>query len=231
MKINKIAIYCFILIIGFSVKSWSQACSKFYLFKKGAEFEMTNYNRKNKLESRIHYKILEVTHNVNSEVANIENEMFDKKGTSVMKTTYKLTCKDNIVSVDFSSLINSEIFSKYKDLDIKLTGTDEVLPNNLSIGKTLPDANVVMTIKMAAMNMKMEINITDRKVIAKEKLTTKAGIFNCFVITYKNEFSMGIKQESYAKQWIATGVGLVKQEQYDKKGKTLGYSELTYFKK
>jgi len=228
MKINKIVVVLFLVATTYNV--WSQTCSKFYPFKKGIEFEMTNYNGKNKLESRVHYKILEITHNVNSEVANIENEMFDKKGTSIMKATYKLTCKDNIVSVDFSSLINSEILSKYKDLDIKLTGTDEVLPNNLSIGKTLPDANVVMTINKGPMNMKMEINITDRKVIAKEKLTTKAGTFNCFVVTYKNEFSMGIKQESYAKQWLATGVGLVKQEQYNKKGKMLGYSELTYLK-
>jgi hypothetical protein len=42
---------------------------------------------------------------------------------------------------------------------------------------------------------------------------------------------MGIKITGSAKQWLAEGVGMVKQESFNKKGKLTGYTELTAFTK
>jgi hypothetical protein len=40
-----------------------------------------------------------------------------------------------------------------------------------------------------------------------------------------------VKTEASSKEWYAEGVGLVKSEIYNKKGKLMGYSELTSFEK
>ena len=77
--------------------------------------------------------------------------------------------------------------------------------------------------------MKMTVNIMNRKVEGKESVTTSAGTFDCFVISYDHESKMGIKIRGSAKQWYSEGVGMVKQENYNKKGKLMGSSLHTLF--
>ena len=116
-------------------------------------------------------------------------------------------------------------------MEVDISGTNLILPNNLSAGQSLPDANMLMNIKVPPMNMKMTVDIRDRKVEGKETVTTSAGTFDCFVISYIHESKMGMKITGNAKEWIAEGVGMVKSESYNKKGKRISRSELTAFDK
>jgi hypothetical protein len=88
-----------------------------------------------------------------------------------------------------------------------------------------------MNIKLAPINMKMSVNTTNRQVEGRETVTTPAGTYDCVVISWDHESKMGIKVSGSAKQWLAEGVGMVKQENYNKKGKLAGYMELTAFSK
>lgn len=77
------------------------------------------------------------------------------------------------------------------------------------------------------MKMNMTMEMVDRKVEGKESLTTSAGTFDCYVISYTTEMKMGLNTMFKNKEWIAEGVGMVKSENYNKNGKLMGYSELT----
>jgi len=79
--------------------------------------------------------------------------------------------------------------------------------------------------------MDMATHIKNREVIGKETITTPAGIFDCYVISYNIDLNtnMGMSQSNSAKQWIAEGVGMVKQEDYNKKGEITSSSLLTSF--
>ena len=81
------------------------------------------------------------------------------------------------------------------------------------------------------MNMKMNMNLFNRKVAGNESVTTPAGTFDCYVITYDSEAKMGFKMTSSNKLWLSEGFGMVKQETYNKKGALIGKSVLTAFNK
>ncbi|GAB4244072.1 MAG: hypothetical protein Tsb0034_22190 [Ekhidna sp.] len=88
----------------------------------------------------------------------------------------------------------------------------------------------------AAMNITMDMMITDRKVEKVETLETPAGSYETYKITQKTTMTMnmmGIKKttESTSASWLARGVGMVKNESYDKKGSLIGYTLMTSFNK
>ncbi len=203
------------------------ACSVYYPFKQGTKFEMTNYNKKGKTESVIKYSISKIEGNT----ATVDAAVFDNKNKEITSTSYDMTCEGNSISIDFKSLISPEMLQQYKDMDVDVSGTNIELPNDLDIGKKLKDANMVMTINMGAMNMNITMDIVNRTVDAKENITTPAGTFNCFALSYDSQIKMGIKTSFTIKEWIAEGVGVVKTESYNKKGKLMGYSELTSISK
>ncbi|MDN5210685.1 hypothetical protein QQ020_01460 [Fulvivirgaceae bacterium BMA12] len=219
-----------LLLIGIaSVTANAQDCSRYYPFKEGAEFELSSYNKKGKVNAKSIYKVMEVSNGGGAETAFIANEIFDEKGKSALTMEYKITCKDDIVSVDFSNLIAPTLRETYKEMEFEMSGENLQLPNNLSTGQSLPDAHAIMSVHVAPVNMKMRVDITDRQVALKEKVTTGAGTFDCYLITYKTilKNQIGINQASSSKQWIAEKVGVVKQEDYNGKGKLLGRTELT----
>ena len=213
----------FVSTFGFSQNS----CSKYYPFNEGTTFQITSYDKKGKKESVVDYEITNVTNNT----ATFNTKVYDDKGKEIVTSNYNVTCENDAVSIDFNSMMSPELFSQYKDMEMDVTGTNIEIPNNLSVGQTLKDADMLMTINMGGMNMKMTMNLINRKVESKESLTTSAGTFDCYVISYTSEFKMGIKQTFMAKEWMAEGVGMVKSESYNKKGKLMGYSELTQISK
>ena len=209
----------FIITIGFGQNS----CSKYYPFTEGTTFQITSYDKKGKKSSVVDYEIANVTNNT----ATFNTKVYDDKGKEIVTSNYNITCENDAVSIDFNSMMSPELFSQYKDMEMDVTGTNIEIPNNLSVGQDLKDADMLMTLNMAGMNMKMTMNLINRKVESKESITTSAGTFDCYVISYTSEFKMGIKQTFMAKDWIAEGVGVVKSESFNKNGKLMGYSELT----
>ena len=89
---------------------------------------------------------------------------------------------------------------------------------------------------MAKLMKPTTTTISNRKVEAKESITTAAGTFEAFKISYNTKVEstiMGMTRsfESSSNEWIAEGVGMVKVQSFDKKGKKQGTTELTSFKK
>ena len=206
---------------------FSQDCSKYFPMDEGTKFQITMYNKKDKMSGVMDYEVKEVSGNT----ATMFYEMTDKKGEMVTSSEYGITCTDDGVTIDFSSMMSPELLGQYEDMEIEMSGTDLLYPNNLSVGQSLPDADVLMTIKMPPMNMKMNMNFLNRKVEGNESVTTAAGTFDCYVITYDSEAKMGFKMTSSNKLWLAEGYGMVKQETYNKKGALIGKSVLTSFEK
>ena len=202
-------------------------CSKFYPFKEGTKFQITSYDKNDKSAGAINYIVKESSGNK----ATLAFEMKDEKGKLVTASEYDMTCENDGISIDFKSLLAPGILEQYEDMEVDISGTNLILPNSLSSGQTLPDSNMLMNVKMTPINMKMTVNITNRKVEGMEEITMPAGTFECYVLSYDQESKMGIKVRGSAKQWLAKDVGMVKQETYNKKGKIIGKSLLTKFEK
>jgi len=215
-------------ILFFSFSNYAQnACSTYYPFKEGVKFEMTTYDHKDKVTGHIKYEVKDVK----DDSAILFNEVYDEKGASVLSSEVKLICTADGVAVDFKSLISSAVLEQYEgmNMDIDISGKNINVPNNLSVGQSLPDAELLLTMSMASVNMKMTVNMTNRKVAGKEKVTTPAGTFDCVVLSSDTEVKMGMNIKMTSKEWLAEGVGVVKSEEYDDKGKLLSKSVLTKF--
>jgi len=75
--------------------------------------------------------------------------------------------------------------------------------------------------------MNMTISITNRKVEAVENVTTPAGTFECYKISYDIATKMMINVKMKGTEWYAKNVGLVKSESYNNDGKLMGSNLLT----
>lgn len=214
-----------------STLNFAQNCDAFYPFTEGAVSTVTSYDKKGKVSGMQEVTITNVGIEGGNTTANATAILKDKKGKKLTETNFDVTCKDSGVEIDIRSMMSPELFDQFEGMDTDITGTNVVIPNNISVGDKLPDAEMQMKIDMSGITMNMNVLMIDREVIAQEKLTTPAGTFDCYVIEYTSKVKMGMARTSKAKQWIAKGVGLVKQEDYNKKGKITGRNLLTSFSK
>lgn len=220
-----------IALLGLVTTTFAQTgCSKFYPFKEGTKAEITTYDKKGKISAVVDYTVLNRAQTSEGEVATMKSAVKDEKGDLIAETEYDVTCDGTKISIDYNSMVSPLMMEQFQNMEYEISGIDLEIPNNLLVGQTLPDANMNMKIGMSGITMNMDLNITNRKVIAKEDVTTPAGTFNCFVITYDMNTKMGMTQTSSSKQWIAEGVGMVKQEDYQR-GKVASSSVLTKFSK
>jgi len=221
---TKIIILIGLYFISFTSVS-QDACKTYYPLEEGVKFEMTTYNKKGKKEGVVNYKVTDI----DNDTATIETIIYDEKGKEIITSNYQILCEGDKISIDFKSMISPEMFKQYKDMDMDITGNNIELPNDLQIGQTLKDARMNMAINMGGITMNMSVDMLNRKVNNKESITTSAGTFECYALSYDSEIKMGFKMKFIIKEWIAEGVGVVKSETYNKKGKLMGYSELTKF--
>ncbi|MCW5520221.1 hypothetical protein J1N09_10255 [Aureitalea sp. L0-47] len=226
-----ITIFTLSLMISSTVNA--QDCSKYYPFTEGAVSQLTMYNAKGKSQGMVEYHINSVSSTGDATIANMTMKLIDKKGKEMNGTEYEATCKEGVVSIDFKSLMGQGMLAAYgEEMETDVKGTNLDLPNDLSVGQSLPDAEIIVTMSMSGMNFTMSTLITDRKVLATETVTVPAGTFPCYVLTQTTRIkSMAANQSRTSKQWIAEGVGVVKSEDYNKKGKLDGTSVLTSFTK
>ncbi len=204
-------------------------CSKYYPFEEGTSLEYTVYNKKDKADGTTTYKVEKVSREGDTTIAAMNLTFTDGKGKSVYNNDYKISCSGDKVQIDYKSLFPAQMMKQYKDMNVEMdiTGSDIIIPNLLTVGQELPDANVIIEMKMG-IKMKITVNTTNRKVISEETITTPAGTFNCMIMTETvSSKVMGSKNTSTSKAWVAEGVGLVKQETYNKKGALSGRFELT----
>lgn len=226
-------IVAFILILTTFSFAQAQSCSDYYPMSKGTTYELTKYDKKDRLESVITNTVINFQKNGSTETATISSITTDKNGKESLNSEYTISCDGKGTTIDLNTLLKNRIEATQTNSDIEseITGTNPFTPNNLTVGQDLPDSNMKMDFHAGDINMSFGANSTDRKVVGKEQITVPAGTFDCIIITAKNEIKMLITKHTTSKIWIAEGVGVVKEETYNKKGHLESYEVLTKFNK
>jgi len=210
------------------------ACSKYYPMTEGSSLKYDIYNKKGKKDGTTSYTVTEIKNENGRTQSKLKMTFEDVKGKNTFDSEYGMTCTDKGIKIDYMSLMSSQMLSQYKDMDIEMdiTGTDIQIPNDLNIGQQLADANVNVSMDMGAMKMNVAVNTVDRTVLAQEKVTTAAGTFDCFVLSETIQSkSMGANINMTSKTWLAEGIGMIKNETYNKKGTLQSKSELASYSK
>lgn len=211
----------------------AQDCNVFFPTEKGTKFEITNYDKKNKEIAKVKHEIKESNSNGNGVDLKVQAKTWDVKGKELVTTDYLAKCNGGKFYLDMTTFIPSDKMASMEGMEMEMAESFLEFPEQIKVGDKLPDGKVNVKFKSSGVNiMSIAINITNREVMAEEEVTTSAGTYKCFKIKQISTTKIGMMTvTSTTYTWFAMGVGMVKQEVYDKKQKFMGKSELTAFSK
>ncbi len=201
-------------------------CSPFCPSTKGQTYVIHQFNKKNKLSTITEYTITDRSQGT----INLDMKLKDERGEEIMSGAFKANCQNGETKIHPEALVSPGLREQYKSMEYTISGNGLTYPKTLSVGQTLPDGEIFMKIDAGIMNMSIEITMTNRKVEKKEKIITPADTFDCYVITYTNTLKMGATQTNYSTQWLAEGIGMVKEETRKSNGKLVTKSILNQIK-
>lgn len=228
-----------ILLISFLAYEAQSQCNTYFNFKEGTEYEMTHYSSKDKVTGKSLSQILSVKDDGGILTAHIKGTAFDKKGEEITSLNFEYICDHGVLKMDLKRFIPKDMFGGDADIKYELEGDYLELPKSLEVGQSLKDGMIEGKMTMegnpAMANMTMTVKIFNRKVEAKEDITTPAGNFSCYKISYDMESAtkvMGMNNKVNLKgvDYVSEGTGVVKTESYNKKGSLSSYSLLTGYK-
>ncbi|NOY38074.1 MAG: DUF3108 domain-containing protein [Chlorobi bacterium] len=215
----------------------AQDCTTYFPARTGAEVVMTNYDQKGKVTSTSQMKVLEVNQTAEGLQIKVESNIDinekDKKSKDEENPDLhsKLTfyCKDGEFYIDMKEFMSNLSLQQYEGMEFDVSSKDMAIPSHPKVGQTLDDGSLTMVISNNGVKLiTITVDITNRKVAAKEKVETPAGTFDCFKVTYDIHSRFGfVKTVGSASVWYAKGIGTVKSENFNKKGKLTDYSLLT----
>jgi DUF3108-like len=228
---KKLILLIVVMVYGSNL-SFAQ-CNKIFDFQEGTSWQWTNYDKKGKFNGKTMHKVEKYTALDDGFEITLSAVVSDKKGEQFSLGSMAMSCKNDIFYIDMKKFIPTEMFeSKNGEMSIEATGENLDLPINMKPGDYLRDAYVTMNLGGTdlPMDVRMTVEIFERKVDGEEKLNTPAGEFNTLIISQSVKVKTIISSQFDSKEWYAPGVGMVKSESY-KKGKLMGYSILTQFSK
>lgn len=227
-KIFTILILCGMVYTGVQ----SQDCQLYYPDMVNAQLEYKNYDKKGNLAGSSIQKITDIKKSGGSVAISVSSESFDAKGKSLGKVDLKARCEGGVYYIDMQNYMGQQSMDAYKDMEMKIEGGSIELPSAMKAGDVLKNGDMKMSFSSGGMTiMNMTINISNRKVDAVENLTTPAGTFECYKISFDVATKMMVNVKTRGVEWFAKGVGMVKNETYSTDGKLLGSSVLTALKK
>lgn len=208
--------------------SSAQDCGYMDKLDQDDSWTYSAYDAKNKPSGSVSYKVQKKWNSADSTIVRLEMETQGKKKEENMILEYDMACANGAIYVDMDRMF-SPILESMEGMEFTVESDQIVMPLNLNVGDELPDANVTVQIMMnGTVFMTMNISIIERKVIAKETVTTDAGTFECYVLEQtslvKNRM-MNVRTTS--KEWLNMEYGMIRSESYKKNGKLESYSELT----
>lgn len=227
---TKIFIGCMVVLWSFGVAA--QECSGYFALQKGLKMELVSYDKKDKPAAILKYEVVDYKP-VNGGISlSFSNQTYDGKGKLLAKGDVSGKCVNGEFYSDVRN-IGSEMLPKSADIEVNVTGDQLIYPNNLKAGQKLKDA--VVTIKSGMKGgmtlINMTVTITDRTVQGFETVETPAGKFECAKITFNTLAKLMGKHSTKTTEYMAKGIGVVKSEQYDEKGKKISSLVLTKLEK
>lgn len=189
-------------------------------------------DKKGKTISEATFKLMDKANTVKGTVLNILMETVVDGTPAQVKM--KMTYTESEIILDKSFIMSNTIMDqalKYKDVRVDASGDDPTIPINLKVDDELP--NYTLSIKIIVPNIivNTKASTTQRKIIRKEEVTTPAGTFEAFVLEESvlstvNILGMNINATGKGTSWIVPGMGIVKQDNATKKGKSTGGYQL-----
>ncbi|RMD74403.1 MAG: hypothetical protein D6818_03280 [Bacteroidetes bacterium] len=220
-----------LLLAGAPFSLAAQDCFGYVLSEEGARATYAMQDHKGKPNGEMTWTVEDITATDEGWLITLGMSFKDKKGETLDApvASQRILCTGSDVRMDIDVGALAEAFADNPEVEITMEGDKMVLPNELKENMTLPDAQMTTIVKMSGMTLvNATVRLTDRTVLGKEQVTTPAGTFDCFKITQTTETKAGLAgtRRTATVSWVAKGIGMVKSEDYDHRGRLTSKSEL-----
>ncbi len=209
----------------------AQDCSTIPFMKKGAILEYTDYNKKGKPQSTTIHETLSSSKNSKDTYATIKATVDKGKNHENFSTEYNVTCTNGLFKIDMLRFFNLDKLSEQSknNLSLKIDGDVLEFPSGMKPGDELNDGTISIQVNSNNFTLvTMNFTVFNREIIGEEKITTSAGTYHCKKVTFDFESKFGILNvKGTGVEWYYNDAMIVRSESYNKKGKLIGYHELT----
>ncbi len=214
-------IWLIVPALCFAASAYTQDCATYYLLQNNKIVEMTIYNKKGKESGKQKYRVTDVQKSGGVTTAKLNSEMFGDNGKSIAKSTATIKCNGGVMMMDLKMSMPPQPNGNKSPLgetDVKMESFYVEYPSTMSVGDNLKDANMNMDLDNGTgMKQSVTMEVINRKVEAKEKVTTTAGTWDCYKITFKSKMKIktmgiGIPVNIEGTEWFAPSFGIVKTE-------------------
>lgn len=219
----------FIVLFTICSSAIAQDCKNFIYMTSGKVVKYNSTNPKGKLTSKMVYTVKAKTGNK----ATVSSQVFDDKGKEITSVNSEMICEGSNLKIDMRNFMPSANSSQFKGMTAKADVSYLSYPSKMSTGQTLPDGSFNMQMFKDEQKMAdMAFNIVDRKVEGTESVTTPAGTYECYKISYNAEvktttFGISIPIHMKMTEWYSAKLGLyVKSEASSKNGKLMSTTTL-----
>lgn len=221
----------FIMLLVFATELKAQNCDALEMIKEGSTWEITSFNKRDKVEGVTVYYVTDVSAMGDAVIWKISMKMKDDKEEVYSETETEISCESGVFKMSMEQFINHEQMQGMQEMEVEVDASDIEYPTSPEVGETLPDAKVTVSAAMNGMTMmNMTTKVYDRKIESEESIETPAGTFDCLIISQKTSLENKLLSKEFSsKDWYLPGFGVVRSESYNKRGKLTGYTLLTKY--
>jgi hypothetical protein len=219
-----------LIIIISVITIHAQTCEAYIPTKKGINYTYKTTNGKGKIQSYYSQELINSYSEDGGTKFEISQKNYNEKKELIGEDTLEFYCKDNMFYIDMSSYLSKEQMGAYEGAEIEISFDNIGYPQNIEVGTQLKDGYVQAEINMG-MVLTFRTDITNRKVLAKETITTEAGSFKTVKVSEDISSKLGfVKVNMSSINWASANIGNIRSETYDKNGKLLSVTELESIK-
>ncbi len=166
------------------------------------------------MSGKLIYRVSDVKKDAGSITSKVNSEIQDKNGKLIGSGASTMQCTNGALKMDMKMMIPVENQAMYS-ADAKGSSAYMEYPASMNVGDKLPNANFSMDMNMnTGIQGHVELDVTERMVAGKEKITTSAGTWDAYKITSKQKMlirmGIGIPRRDEVTEWYVPGFGVVK---------------------
>lgn len=219
------ALICLILL--FYGHSHAQECKTAFYFSENKTITITRYDKSGASTGKDVGTVTRVTENGEVISSNYNLVKYDVNNKIKENGHALVSCHNGDLKIgfqvpDMENGTSNEAFFSY--------------PANMKPGQAL-EAKMEMHVKGKVNGKKTDVyfKVEDRKGLGEEKVSTPAGTYNAFKLTYNMDIrfkvmGIGIPMKVKVLEWYSPGVGVIKTESFNKDGQLEERSVLSSIK-
>ena len=190
----------------------AKAQEPFYLQKEGVKLGYTITDKKGKVDGYSESTVVSVKNSGAQTTVTLKTMVKDKKGENLLQQPVDMSILIN----DGTVVMSPKAMAGKIVEGLNISGENLMLPANLTTGTTLNDYSITMGI--AGINTTSRF--TGEKEVAEETIEVSGHSIPCVVVESTASVKvLGMNRSSVQKTWYGRGIGVVKLETYDNKGK------------